>query len=88
MIKSYITTTVTIEGKEVELSDFPIEISLAVSDLQDLSKRPAFKTNSIKVPLTETNKAIFKNYHVVGARHEETLTGKVQKGSLVFPVRL
>lgn len=66
-----------ISGKQIETTDFPFTLSFALSELEDISKRKAFKTSTITVSATSVNLQAFGFPNIVSVRHVDGLRGEI-----------
>ena len=74
-------TEVYINGTSIDLDSFAYDISLSISDINDISKRNSGKTIIIKVPATTTNRKVFEHFDSnVATQSNTSITGKIVSG--------
>lgn len=75
--KNTMQPQIYISGKQIETTDFPFTLSFALSELEDISKRKAFKTSTITVSATSVNLQAFGFPNIVSVRHVDGLRGEI-----------
>lgn len=70
-----------IDGARIDLGDFGYDVSLSISDINDIEKRKSGKSIIIKVPATNTNRQIFEHLDSnVAGKTNTTKRGKIVSG--------
>ncbi len=73
-----------IDGNLIELGDFSFTLNFSISDLEDVSKRKAFKTSTVTVPATNTNLKRFGFPNLVSVRQKAGMTAEIVYKGLTF----
>lgn len=75
--------SIYINGTSIDLGDFGYDISLSISDINDISTRKSGKTIIINVPATETNRKVFEHFdNNVSGKTNALVKGKIVSGGL------
>ena len=77
--------SIYINGQSIDLGEAEYDVSLSISDIQDIKARKSGKTILIKVPATDNNKKIFQHYdsNVIG-KSNDLLRGRLVSGGLTL----
>jgi hypothetical protein len=66
-----------IDGELIELGDFSFTLNFSIRELEDVSKRKAFKTSTITVPATNSNLQKFGFPNLVSVRQKTGMTAEI-----------
>jgi hypothetical protein len=73
-----------ISGQRLDLGEFGFTLSFSLLDLQDVTRRRAFKSSTITVPATKKNRTLFGFPEMITTRQTATLRGLIRVGVLTF----
>jgi len=74
-----------IQDQLIDTQGAKFTLNFSLAELEDFTKRKAFKTSTIKVPATGTNQKVFDYLEEVGVRFpSQQLAGYISAGALTF----
>lgn len=73
-----------INDTEIEHNEPDFTLKFALSELEDITARKAFKTSTIKVPATDLNKTVFDFIEDISVRFPDQPTGQIESGAFTF----
>ena len=76
--------TITIGGTELDIGSVGFTLTFAIADVQDPTKRKAFRSSTITVPATPKNLQAFGSPDYIGVRQVTGLTGTITVGLFTF----